>query len=335
MRIWVDMTSPPHPLVLRPIVARLQASGHEVAVTTRDFGQTGSMLDRLGISHEVIGRHGGGYPAGKAAALARRSALLVRWARRLRFDLALAHGSVDLAVVSRILRVPAVQMQDYEFAGLQRKISFRAATRVLVPEVIPVDRLRRAGAAPEKLRRYAGLKEDYYLSDFTPDRAVLDELRVDAERVLVVVRPPDDKAAYRNPNLLYQRVLDRLSGDPQTVAVVLPRYAEQRQDLRERDSTSLIVPDRVIDAQSLIAYADLVVSAGGTMNREAVALGTPAYTIFSGRRGAVDEALIASGRLASLSDPGEIELRRRSAPAGVRNPRDPQVLVDGILDARS
>jgi uncharacterized protein len=335
MRIWVDITAPPHPLVLRPIIARLEASGHEVAVTTRAFGQTGSMLDRLGISHEVVGRHGGGSAAGKASALVRRSALLVRWVRRRHFDLALSHGSVDLAVVCRILGVPAVQMQDYEFAGLQRQISFRAAARVLVPDVIPLDRLRRVGASPPKLRRYPGLKEEYYLSDFIPDRGVLDELGANTGRILAVVRPPDDTAAYRNPDRLYQRVLDRLSRDPETVAVVLPRYAEQRQDLRERGSDSLIVPSRVIDAQSLIAYADLVVSAGGTMNREAAALGTPAYTIFSGRLGAVDETLIAEGVLRSLSDPAEIELRKRGHAPGVRRPRDPQLLVDGILDADS
>ena len=148
MRIWVDMTSAPHPLVLRPIIARLRESGHEVTVTTRRFGQTEGVLERLGIPYEVVGRHGGARTAGKAGAVARRSTLLARWARPLRFDLGLAHGSVDLAVVCAILRVPAVQMQDYEFAGLQRQISFRAARRVLVPDAIPVDRLRRLGAPP-------------------------------------------------------------------------------------------------------------------------------------------------------------------------------------------
>ncbi len=333
MRIWVDMTSAPHPLVLRPIIERLAASGHEVTVTAREFGQTEGVLDRLDIPYEVVGRHGGARAAGKATALARRSALLYRWGRRRRFDLGLAHGSVDLAVVCQILRVPAVQMQDYEFAGLQRQISFRAARRVLVPDAIPVDRLHRIGAPAPKLYRYPGLKEDYYLSDFEPDRSVLTELGIDPGRILVVLRPPDETAEYRSRSRLYDAVLDRVVGDPDTIAVVLPRSDRQRRAARARGSASLVIPDRVIDAQSLIAHADLVVSGGGTMNREAVALGTPAYTIFSGRMGAVDERLIAAGQLRRLSDAADLELRKRPGDVGVRHPRDPQTLVEATLDA--
>ena len=333
MRIWVDMTSAPHPLVLRPIIALLRASAHEVIVTTREFGQTEAMLDRLGIAHEVIGRHGGASTVGKAGALARRSGRLCFWARRRRFDLGLAHGSVDLAVVCASLRLPSVQMQDYEFAGLQRRISFKAARRVLVPDAIPVDRLRRIGASPSKLCRYPGLKEDYYLSDFEPDASVLCGLGIDRRRILAVVRPPDETAEYRSRSLLYEAVLERLAADPQTVAVVLPRSEDQRRAARARAADSLIVPDRVIDAQSLVAYADLVVSGGGTMNREAVALGTPAYTIFGGRMGAVDEQLIAAGRLRQLADPTQLELRKRATDPGPRHPRDPRILVEGVLGA--
>jgi len=333
MRIWVDMTSAPHPLVLRPIIAGLAACGHEVSVTARGFGQTEGVLDRLGIPYEVVGSHGGARAAGKASALARRSARLQRWARRRRFDLGLAHGSVDLAVVCALLRVPAAQMQDYEFAGIQRQISFRAARRVLVPDAIPVDRLRRIGAPPSKLFRYPGLKEDYYLADFVPDSSVLAELGIDRRRILVIVRPPDDTAEYRSRNRLYGAVLDRLARAPDVVAVVLPRSDDQRRALRARRGGSLLVPDRVVDAQSLVAYADLVISGGGTMNREAAALGTPAYTIFSGRMGAVDERLIEAGLLRQLPDPSGLELRRRTTDVGVRHPRDPRTLVDGVLAA--
>jgi predicted glycosyltransferase len=333
MRIWVDMTSAPHALVLRPIIAQLRGSGHEVIVTARQFGQTSAMLARLGIAHEVVGRHGGASAVGKASALARRSARLCFWARRRRFDLGLAHGSVDLAVVCAILRVPAVQMQDYEFAGLQRRISFGAARRVLVPDAIPLDRLRRIGARPSKVCRYPGLKEDYYLFDFAPDPAVLDELGIDRERILAVVRPPDETAEYRSRNRLYEAVLDRLADDRQSVAVVLPRSEGQRRALKARPGDSLLVPDRVIDAQSLIAYADLVVSGGGTMNREAAALGTPAYTIFTGRIGAVDERLIAAGRLRRLSGPADLELRKRTTEPGLCHPRDPRILTEAVLGA--
>jgi predicted glycosyltransferase len=156
--------------------------------------------------------------------------------------------------------------------------------------------------------------------------------------MLAVVRPPPETSAYHAANPLYEALLDRLTGDPATVAVVIPRTDDQRSALERRASRDghrgrLIVPERAIDAQSLIAFADLVVSAGGTMNREAVALGTPAYTIFSGRMGAVDERLIDAGRLRPLDDPGQLDLRKRDTEPGVQNPRDPQLLVDEVLRA--
>lgn len=342
MRVWVDCTAAAHPLVLRPIIERLRERGHEVEITTREYGQTTGILDRLHLDHTVVGRHGGRSTAGKGVALVRRSGALLRWARPRRFDLALAHGSVDIAVVSTALRIPSAQMQDYEFAGLQRQLAFRAARRVLVPDAIPVAAMRRAGAAPRKLVRYPGLKEDYYLAGFQPAPAVLSELGLDAlgvradrldDRVLVVVRPPPETSAYHADNPLYERVLDRLAGDERAVAVLIPRTDGQAEAARHRNDRRLVVPGRAIDAQSLIAYADVVVSAGGTMNREAVALGTPVYTIFAGRMGAVDRRLIADGLLRELASADAMRLEKRSDPPGVRNPRDAKPLVAGILQA--
>jgi uncharacterized protein len=333
MRVWVDMTAAAHPLVLRPIIERLEAAGHEVEVTARSYGQTLGLLERLGIPYEAVGEHGGAGMLGKGAALARRSSKLTRWARGRRFDLSLAHGSVDVAVVSALLRIPLVQMQDFEHAGLQRKLAFRVARRVLVPEAIPPEAMAKAGAAERKLFRYPGLKEDYYLFDFEPDPSVLGELGLDRERVLAVVRPPPETSAYHADNPLYDGVIERLAADASTVAVVIPRTERQGEQIRARGDSSLVVPDGAIDAQSLIAFADLVVSAGGTMNREAVALGTPVYTIFSGEMGAVDEVLVAAGLLRELGDASALELRKRDGPAGVQNPRDPQLLADAVLEA--
>jgi uncharacterized protein len=344
MRVWVDCTAAAHPLVLRPIVERLEARGDEVFVTAREYGQTLGILERLEIPFTVVGEHGGGSRLGKGAALAARSAKLARVVWRRRPDLAVAHGSVDLAVVSALLRIPSAQMQDYEFAGRQRRISFRVARRVLVPDAIPVERLERIGAKRSKLVRYPGLKEEYYLADFEPDPAVLDELGLDREKVLVVVRPPPETSEYHARNDLYGAVLRRLAdaergavgagmGRPGVQAVVIPRTEPQGEAVRALGAANLIVPERAIDAQSLIAFADLVVSAGGTMNREAVALGTPVFTTFAGRMGGVDEALIAAGRLRVLGDPAELELRKRESPVGVLQRRDPDLLVEGVLGA--
>jgi uncharacterized protein len=333
MVIWVDCTAAAHPLVLRPIIERLEARGHEVMVTAREYGQTLGILDRLGIPHTTVGSHGGASTFGKGRALAGRSARLARMVWDRRPDLALAHGSVDLAVVSSLFRIPSAQMQDYEFAGWQRQIAFRAARRVLMPDSIPLDRLRKIGAKERKLVRYPGLKEEYYLADFEPDAAVLDELGLDREKVLVVVRPPPETSEYHARNDVYGDAIRHLAASSAVQAVVIPRTKRQGEEVRAMDADNLIVPERAIDAQSLIAFADLVVSAGGTMNREAVALGTPVFTTFAGHMGGVDEALIAAGRLRVLDDVERLPLRKREAPLGVLNPRDPELLVEGALGA--
>ncbi|HZJ29037.1 MAG TPA: DUF354 domain-containing protein, partial [Solirubrobacterales bacterium] len=324
MRVWVDCTAAAHPLVLRPVIERLEAAGHEVLVTTREYGQTVGILERLGIAYTAVGEHGGAGRVAKGRALAGRSGRLMRLIWGWRPSLALAHGSVDLAVVSGLLRLPSVQMQDYEYAGLQRQVAFRVARRVLAPASIPVKRLARVGAGERKLFRYPGLKEDYYLADLVPDPAVLDDLGLDRDRVVVVVRPPPETSEYHAPNALSDAVLDRLAHEPEVQTVVIPRTERQATAARALGGTALgsapykagagpgtavagedsvraagaadaatdqgaatggrlIVPDRAIDAQNLIAHADLVVSAGGTMNREAVALGVPVYTTFAGR----------------------------------------------------
>ncbi len=333
MKVWVDCTAAAHPLVLRPLIEGLEERGHEVFVTAREYGQTLGILERLGIPYTSVGSHGGGSALGKAAALGGRSRRLAGFVWERRPNLAIAHGSVDLAVVSYLFRIPSAQMQDYEFAGIQRQISFRVARRVLVPDSIPLGRLRRTGAKQRKLIRYPGLKEEYYLAGCELDPGVLAELGVDREKVLVVLRPPPETSEYHARNELYERLIRRLAAAEEAQAVIVPRTEAQGAAVQSIGAANLIVPERAIDAQSLIAYADLVISAGGTMNREAVALGTPVFTTFSGRMGGVDEALIAEGRLRVLADPDEVPLAKRTTAIGVLHPRDPAPLIDGVLGA--
>jgi predicted glycosyltransferase len=329
MRVWIDLTNSPHVLVLRPVIELLRARGHEVEVTARDFAQTLQLCARFGIEPTVVGHHRGGRVAAKALGLASRSTALVRWARGRSFDLAIGHGSNDVSVAAALLRIPSSTAFDYEWATVQHNINCRLSRAVVVPDAIPPERLRRYGAGPRKLQRYPGLKEEYYLADFEPDEAVLAELGLERERPLAVVRTPPAVSLYhRFENDLFARVLRRLRQTGAQV-VVLPRTAEQRAELA--GESGFVVPERAVDAQSLVAYADVVVSAGGTMNREAVALGTPVYTVFEGRAGAVDDHLLAEGRLQRLTDPEALEVVGRNGHARVeRVRRDPAVFA-GLL----
>jgi predicted glycosyltransferase len=326
-RVWVDLTNPAHVVVLRPLVELLEAGGHEVALTARPLSHTTELLDDWGHPYTAIGQHGGASRVGKALAAASRTAQVFAFARGKQFDYGLAHGSTDLPPVGRLLGIPNTTMFDYEWARLQHELNCRLATRVLVPDAISAERLAHYGARPPKLVRYPGLKEEYYLADFGPDESVLEELRLDRGRVIAIVRTAPSYALYLGgaENELLPRVLRRLL-DEEAQVVVLARTDEQRRTLRELDA-SLVVPDRAVDGRSLAALGDLVISAGGTMIREAAVLGTPVWSIFEGRLGAVDEQLEREGRVRFLHDPGELVIEKAPDERPRRARRDPADLL--------
>jgi len=329
VRVWVDLTNTAHVLVLRPLVEVLEREGHSVEITARPLSHTIELLEDWGHPHTVLGRYGGAGKLGKAGAAVGRMPQLVGFGRGKRFDYALAHGSTDLPPACRLLGIPNTSMFDYEWAALQHHFNCRLASRVLVPDAIPPERLARYGARPPKLVRYPGLKEEYYLFDFEPDRAVLEELGVDRERIVCVVRTAPSYALYLrgSENRLLSGLLSRLSADERTHTVVLARDAEQRRAVTALELERVIVPERAVDGRSLVALADLLVSAGGTMNREAAVLGTPVWSIFEGRTGAIDEALQRDGRLRFLRDPSEVKIEKKADRPGEQRLRDPRDLL--------
>jgi uncharacterized protein len=327
MKVWVDLTNTAHVVVLRPLVELLEAGGHEVTLTARPLSHTTELLDDWGHPYSAIGHHGGAGRVEKALAATSRSAQVFAFARGKGFNYGLAHGSTDLPPVGRVLRIPNTTMFDYEWATLQNSFNCRLATRVLIPDAIPAERVERYGAKPPKLVRYPGLKEEYYLADFEPDESVLAALGLDAKRVVAVVRTAPSYALYLggSENDVVPRVLRRLL-DRGAQVVVLARTEGQREALRRLDP-GLVVPDRAVDGRSLAALADLVVSAGGTMIREAAVLGTPVWSIFEGRPGAIDEQLEREGRLRFLRDPGELVVEKAPPVRERRGRHDPAELL--------
>ena len=313
MRVWIDITNSPHVLFFRPLIRLLEEDGHEVEVTAREYAQTLELLQLHGIAHHVVGPRHGGAGVARQGARARRAAAGAAPLREA--------GPVRHRARARLARADAGRAQPRDPQRHRARLRVRDApaparaaggdTRRSSPTRSRPERLARLGAKPPKLVRYPGIKEEYYLADFEPDPAAVDG--IDPARVLVVVRTPPEVSLYhRHGNPLFAQVLERLGRDESVHAVVLPRTAEQRGQIRARGLPSLHVPEHAVDAQSLVALADLVVSAGGTMNREAVALGTPVYTTFAGKLGAVDERLIRDGRLRPLAR------RRRDRAAEAR-----------------
>jgi len=334
VRVWIDISNSPQVHFFRPLIALLEARGHTVDVTTRDYAQTLELLRLHGVPHRIVGpRHGGAGVWGKGWATVGRLRALRRYVKSLGVDLALSHASHELPLVARSLGIPASYAFDYEFARMQHGLGARAANCVVVPEAIPQDRLDRLGARKRKVRRYPGLKEEYYLAGFEPARTVIDELGLDKARILVVVRTPPEVSLYhRHGNPLFADLVRRLGSDPAVQAVVLPRTDDQRRQIRALSLPSLVIPEQAVDSRSLVALSDIVLSAGGTMNREAVALGVPAYTTFAGRMGAVDDQLLRDGRMRVLRSVSALELEKRQRLTALPVERDPTVLLDLFLE---
>lgn len=317
MRIWIDLANSPHVPFFRALASEFERRGHEVETTAREFAQTVELAGAAGFRSEVVGGHGGGGLKGKALNVAGRAWALKRWARGRGFGLAVSHNSYSQVVAARLAGVRAVTLMDYEHQPANH-LAFRLASRVIVPEAFPEEALRKFGAGRAKVRRYRGIKEDVYLADFAPDprfkRQLLEQFGVDAEReVLVVVRPPAREALYhRFENELFDALLERLSARANVKVILLPRSSAQRESLAARhakgfESGRLVMPLEALDGANLVAAADLLVSAGGTMNREAAALGVPAATIYAGRWAAVDEQLVREGRLRRVATREDLE----------------------------
>jgi predicted glycosyltransferase len=304
MRIWIDLANSPHVPFFRALIPEFEKRGHEVEVTAREFAQTVELAERAGLRPVVIGGHGGRALSGKAGNLVGRATALMKWARGRGFHLAVSHNSYAQVTAARALRVRSVTLMDYEHQPANH-LAFRLASRVVVPRSFPEESLRRFGARARKVRRYEGTKEDVYLADFAPDphfAETLHQLGVKPDDVLVVVRPPARDALYhRFENELFDELLARLGSRADVKIILLARTEAQRDAFAGRAGANLILPRAALDGSNLIAAADMVISAGGTMNREAAALGVPCATIYAGRWAAIDEELVREGRLKRIA----------------------------------
>jgi len=234
---------------------------------------------------------------------------LARWGRGRDFDLALSHNSYSQILAARALSLRVVTLMDYEHQPANH-LAFRMASRIIVPRAFPATALSRFGASPSKVRRYDGIKEDVYLADFKADASFetkLSELGISRDDVLVTVRPPAREALYHGfENELFDQLLERLSTTPGVKTLLLPRNEAQRQTYGARASSNLVLPAAPLDGANLISSSDMVVSAGGTMNREAAALGVPAASIFLGEWAAIDEQLVSESRLRRISSADDV-----------------------------
>lgn len=336
MRIWIDLSNSPHVLFFRPIIRTLEEQGHDVSITACDFAQTMKLADRFGLNYESIGYHGGRALHGKGLNLFRRSFALMRWAYGTGIDLAVSHNSYSQCLAAFMMGIPSVTIMDYEHQPANH-LSFRLARRVIVPEAFPEAALRLYGASERKVKTYPGLKEEVYLSSFKPDPDFLANEGLDRKKSIVTVRPPATFALYhRFENTLFSELMAWLSIQDDILVILLPRTEDQKESLLSEGYRNVFIPSHALDGPNLLYHSDLVISAGGTMNREAAVIGTPVYNIFAGQKAAVDNHLIQTGRMVMIQhkvDFTRIKLRKKNTNEFRHLQQSPlKRIVDLILD---
>jgi predicted glycosyltransferase len=318
-KIWIDLDNSPHVPFFAPIIEELKKRGNSVLVTARDCFQVCELADLMRVQYKLIGKHYGKHKLLKVLGLGIRTAQLAPTVIAERPDVAVSHGSRSQLLLSAVLRVPSIVICDYEFA---RGLKALQPTWLMVPDVVAEN----GGASGNRVLRYPGIKEDVYVPRFKPDASIRGYLGLQKDDLVVTLRPPANEAHYHNPEseALIEAVLDRLGKTPNARIILLPRNHKQELIIRRAwpglfDSGKMMVPAHAVDGLNLIWYSDLVISGGGTMNREAAALGVPVYSIFRGKIGAVDRYLAQTGRLVLVERAGEVAtkilLDRRQRPA--------------------
>jgi predicted glycosyltransferase len=306
-KIWFDLDNSPHVPLFKPIIDELNHRGYECMVTSRDCFQVAGLVDLYGLKCKTIGKHYGKNTLMKLFGLMYRGAQLTPPVLREKPDIAISHGSRSQHLVSQLLGIPIINMLDYEYCKFMPYVD---KTWIFIPEYVPEEAIN---IARSHISQYPGLKEDVYVPDFKPDSSIMKELGLKEDHLIITVRPPANEAHYHNPESeeLYKEVMDYFGSMDEVTMVLLPRNDRQAETIRERwphliSAGKVIIPDHVVDGLNLMWHSDLVISGGGTMNREAAALGIPVYSIFRGPTGAVDRYLSEQDRLVMLESPADV-----------------------------
>ena len=335
--IWIDLDNSPHVPFFAPIIKKVKKRGYTVTLTARDCFQVCGLADLHGFKYLRIGKHYGKNKALKVGGTIYRSLQLVRRASNAKPSLALSHGSRSQVFASKMLGIRSSVIIDYEYTKGLPGISPDA---LIVPELI-FDGMK---SHSSRLFTYPGIKEDVYVPDFVPDPGILEVFGIDTENLLVTIRPPATEAHYHNPEaeVLFAEAVDYLGSLDGVRIFILPRNEKKQGDfIKSRwaewcNSKRIIIPEHVVDGLNLIWHSDLVISGGGTMNREAAALGVPVYSIFRGKIGAVDRYLSNTGRLTLIEKPEDVRAkikvvhRNKPKEAAKRDHKTLNRIVDAI-----
>jgi predicted glycosyltransferase len=322
-KVWIDLENSPHIPFFRPIIKELEERGCEVVLTARDCFQVCELADMAGLKYRTIGHHYGKNSIAKLVGLGIRVLQMIPFALREKPAISVSHGSRSLLVLSALLGIRSINIADYEYADHRLTIWLDSVKKkwIMTPNVVPPDVFVKNGMLKDHILHYPGIKEDVYTPFFQPDPSLRDTLGLQASDIVVTIRPPATEAHYHNPESekLLMVVFELLGAHPEVKTILLPRTHKQEAELRKARpdlfaAERIVVPKHAVDGLDLIWYSDLVISGGGTMNREAAALGIPVYSLFRGTMGAVDKHLAEIGKLILLESEEDVREKLKLVP---------------------
>lgn len=326
--IWIDMDNSPHVPFFAPIIESLGELGYRIAISARNYSQTVQLAELYDLKYVAIGKHQGKNKLLKVIGLFYRAIQLIPFALKHKPVIAISHGSRAQMLAAHFLRIPVVLFIDYEYI---QTIPFVKPNILFLPQIISKNGLKNIA---KEIIPYPGIKENLYVPSYKPNADIIKELNIDADKIIVTLRPPAHEAHYHNPEseTLFDDIIKFLTEIESVQIIILPRDPKQKRSIEEdyknyMTSKQIIIPVTVFNGLDLIWYSDLVISGGGTMNREAAALGVPVYSIFKGKIGDVDKYLAETNKLVLINNIDEIKSKIKIKK---RNKRKPSNNINSI-----
>ena len=297
MKIWIDLTNSPHVNFFDGMIRDLRKD-HELLLTCRPLANTIELLEMSGLSHYIIGRHYGKNKIKKVLGFIIRIFQLYCFLRNKNIDVGISHSGFNVPVVSWLLHIPCIYLNDNEHAEANR-VSFLFANKILVPEFIDIEKVKRQWASEDKIIKYPGVKEGIYLWSYTPIAFNNSDNPKSKKRIFI--RPePWTAQYYKGKRNFIDKLLIGIKDKYEII--LLPRGKVQEEYYRQDRFSGITVSDKSMNLNEIMSNCDLFIGAGGTMTREAAVLGIPTISIYQDELLDVDNYLIDKGLMIHKKD---------------------------------
>lgn len=292
MRIWFDISNSPHVNMFYNLIKELEADEHTVIITSRPLANTIALLDQKGLQHTIIGEHYGKDFLKKVFGYPIRVMQLRNFLKAKKIDLAVSQSSFHSPVVAKLLGIPSIYTNDNEHA-MGNQPAFFCASKILIPENLPVSRVAKNGISAKKVIQYPGVKEGIYL--WSKGEEIQEKRKQNTSgKIKIYIRPEPQTAQYYKgkENFLDDTIIalqDKYS------IIILPRDANQSNHYKQEKFSAATVPEKPLGFDAIAADCSIFIGAGGSMTRELAILGIPTISVYQDDLLEVDSFLLSKG----------------------------------------